>query len=210
MADHRGESAFSRWRDECSKRFGSVFDLPIGDSYGEVSDRLTPTARVLDVGAGARNLERYVTAPGQKYYALDPDGQGSVDFRSWDDVPRDLAFDVAVAHQVLEHVPMKVGFELVDQVFARLAPGGLFIASVPNPAHPNRHFSHAFHVQFWPMGDLFGLVRSAGFEVVALKRANKYRAPWNPLKRLFLAWGRELYRMDWADSLLIVGQKPGA
>lgn len=210
MADHRGEGAFSRWRAECAERFGGVFELPVGDSYLEVVDRLSPTTRVLDVGAGAQNLRRYVTGPQQKYYALDPDPEGPVDFRTWDEIPADLAIDVAVAHQVLEHVPMQVGFDMLDRVYERLVPGGLLIASVPNAAHPNRHWSHAFHVQVWPMGDLYGLLRSAGFEVVALKRANKFRPPWNPLKRLLLAWIRELYRMDWCDSLLIVGRKPGA
>lgn len=202
-------SRISAFRAECGQRFGTIRELPLCDGYREVVERLGPATRVLDVGAGvAQPLRARVLGERRTYATLDADPAGTFDYRSFADVPAGVQFDMVVAHQVLEHLPIPEGGQLVADVFARLAPGGLFIASVPNAAHPVRQWGDATHITAWPLGDFYGLLRSAGFDVVAMKRSNKQAYPWNPLKRLVIRWVCEVFRVDWCDTLLIVGKRP--
>ena len=137
---------------------------------------------------------------------MDTDPDGEFDFRSFDEVPSDLFFEVVIANQVLEHLPAGDAFMLLESMHDRLADGGALLATVPNAAHPVRQ-RDCTHITAWPMNDLYSLVRSAGLDVVRMARYNKTRLTKNPLKRWVVMTACEAFRMDWCDSLMILGRK---
>ncbi|MCA1959968.1 MAG: class I SAM-dependent methyltransferase [Desulfomonile sp.] len=196
-----------RWRGECHRRFGGVLDLPVCDVQAEIEGVLEPGIRVLDVGAGAHKpLKNTVTRSGADYFALDTDPDGEFDFRSFEEISVQVSFHVVIANQVLEHLSAGDAFMLLASIHEHLSANGVFLATVPNAAHPVRQ-RDCTHITAWPMNDLYSLVRSAGLEVSRMARYNKKPLTRNPLKKWVVMAACEAFRIDWCDSLLIVGRK---
>jgi SAM-dependent methyltransferase len=201
-------SRLTDFRAECHARFGSILDLPIVDIASELK-RLTSDARaVLDVGAGRDKPLRALLAPDAAYRTLDPDPDGDFDYATVAGIPADARFDLAVANQVLEHMPVAEAIDLVGGVAQTLRPGGRFAATVPNPAHPVRQWGDATHVTAWPVFDFYGLFRLAGLEVESYARYGKRRLPWRPIRRMVVLAAAREFRLDWCDSLVIVARRP--
>ena len=201
-------SRMTRWLSECGERFGTVLDLPLRHPNDELRKLLRPDTRVLDIGAGAhRPMQKTWNLPRERYTTLDADPEGEFDFRSFDEMPATLLFDLIVANQVLEHLTVPEAQEIVEQAIRHLAVDGHFVATVPNAAHPVRQ-RDPNHITPWPMGHLYGLFREAGFAVPVLGRYNKFPFPRNPIKRFIVNVVCETFRVDWCDSLVIVGRKP--
>ncbi len=202
-------SNLTRWRAECQSKFGDTLDLPlIQFTIPDFQMLLKPDSRVLDIGASvAKTHRKFVDQPGQKYFSLDVDPSGDFDFSSFDDIPPGEMFDVMVAHQVFEHIPIIPSLDLLRSAYQHLRPGGSIMATTPNPAHPVRQWADATHIQHWPYFDLYGLFREAGFQVERIARYNKYPKPKNPIRRLLIEWIMKDFRIDWADGLLIIGVK---
>jgi hypothetical protein len=203
-------SELTAWRSECFERFGSIHDVPIVDHSRELKRLTAEARRLLDFGASADHpLKRTLDPDRTAYWSLDPDPVGSYDFADLSDVPDDLRFDLVVADQVLEHVPLGDSITVVTGIAAVLEPGGRFVATVPNASHPVRHWGDATHVTPWPVFDLYGLFRVAGLEVESLARYGKRRLSWRPVRRLIVRAVASEFRVDWCDSLMIVGRRPG-
>jgi hypothetical protein len=199
-----------QWRSECYAKFGSVLNLPIRTPRVQLDGILGPHGRVLDVGAGAHKpFEKVITATGSSYYSMDTDPLGTFNFRSFADVPDNLRFDTVIANQVLEHLSVEAAFSIVASAFERIRNGGHFLATVPNAAHPVRQWD-CTHITAWPANDLYSLMRSAGFEVIAMSRYNKLPFTSNPIKRWIINIVSREFRMDWCDSIMAVGLKPDA
>ena len=201
-------SELTHWREECHRRFGSIRDLPLRAPYKKFQELLQSDSRVLDVGAGVhKTLSKYLTLPTQSYFSLDNDPAGGFDFRSFKDIPADQEFDLVVANQVLEHLTVDDAFAMLRLIYQYQGEDGYLLATVPNPAHPVRQWGDATHLTAWSMNDLYGLVRNAGFHVVSMFRYNKRRLTLNPIKRMVVNIVCETFRVDWCDSLMIIGQK---
>ena len=196
-----------RWRSECHQRFGSVLDLPVRTPHEELPGLLREGARVLDVGAGAHKpFEPAIRRVTASYFSLDTDPDGTFDFRSFEEIPSDLSFDLIVANQVLEHLHVNEAFDMVRSAFDRLCEGASILATVPNAAHPVRQ-RDCTHITPWPPNDLYSLLRSAGFEIVSLARYNKFPLGRGMLTRLIVRTVCREFRVDWCDSIMIVGRK---
>jgi 2-polyprenyl-3-methyl-5-hydroxy-6-metoxy-1,4-benzoquinol methylase len=162
---------------------------------------------VLDVGAGAHTpFRNAISAAGADYFSMDTDPQGSFNYRSFAEVPVDTRFDVVLANQVLEHMTVDDAFEVVAAVFRHLSQGGHMVATVPNAAHPVRQWD-CTHITPWPASDLYSLLRSAGFEITALARYNKFPLTTHPVKRWIVKTVCKEFRVDWCDSVMITGRK---
>ncbi len=196
-----------RWRSECWQRFGGVLDFPIRSPQEELAALLHPQKRVLDVGAGAHMpFKATVVRAAAVYYSLDTDPEGDFDFRSFDDISNDLAFDLVIANQVLEHMSVDEAFSVLRASYEHLSDGASLVATVPNAAHPVRQ-RDCTHITPWPANDLYSLVRSAGFEVVVMARYNKFPLTKNPLRRWIVQTVCREFRVDWCDSIMAVGRK---
>jgi len=211
MKDLTGQSWISimRWRTECFERFGAVLDLPIVRwPDPDLCGILRPGQRILDVGAGAHKpLKKLVAPVTDSYFALDTDPDGEFDYRSFEEIPSGVEFDLVVANQVFEHLSLEHAFQMARSAFGRLTRGGHIFATVPNAAHPVRQ-RDCTHITAWPVNDLYSLLRSAGFDVVFAGRYNKHPLTSNPVKRWIVRTVCQEFRLDWCDSILIVGVKP--
>ena len=200
-------SQLTRWRKECFQRFGGIRNLGLCSPSAEIRALLRLDSCVLDIGAGVHKwLKQFVSLPSQRYYSLDIDPEGDFDFRSFEEIPTDLQFDLGVANQVLEHLTIASAVAMLRSAHQHLVEGGHLLATVPNAAHPVRQWD-ATHLTAWPMSSLYSLLRFAGFQVVSMARYNKFPLTRNPFKRLVVNIVCEAFRVDWCDSLLIVGQK---
>ena len=198
-----------QWRNECYTRFGPAFNLPLRSLVDELPGLLCFQCRVLDVGAGAHKpLQAVVASSSANYFTMDTDPNGTFDFRSFEEVQPEAYFDVVIADQVLEHMPVGEAFGMVCEAFRHLSEGGWLIASVPNTAHPVRQWD-CTHVTPWPANDLYSLLRSAGFIVRKMSHFNKYPLTSNPFKRWVVNTVCREFRVDWCDSIMAVGQKNG-
>lgn len=202
-------SELVRFRAEGGKRFGAIHDIPIVDLRTVLRTMADGTTRVLDVGAGAsKPLLRILQGVEVEYRSLDTDPAGDFDFHDVGDIPADLRFELAVANQILEHVTPGTALEIVRGVAGVLAPGGRLAATVPNAQHPVRHWGDATHVTAWPYLDLYGLFRLAGLEVERVARYTKRRLTRRPIRRMIVKTVAREYRVDWCDSILVVGRRP--
>lgn len=202
-------SELTRWRSECHGRFGTIHDLRVVELGPVMQELVGDSRKVLDVGAGVdQPFHETASRGGARYFTMDTDPLGDFDFERPSDVPDDLRFDLAVANQVLEHLLISEAVGLVRGIADVLAPGGRFAATVPNASHPIRQWGDATHVTAWPVFDLYGLFRLAGFEVDILARYGKRKQSSNPFRRLIVSIVAEEFRMDWEDSILIVARLP--
>ncbi len=198
-----------QWRSECHSRFGSVLDLPVV-TIGEVLAGLVrPDQRVLDIGAGAHKpFQASATQANAQYFSMDIDPNGTFDFRSFEDIPSGFQFDLMIASQVLEHLPLDHAYDMVLAATSHMVNEGKMVVTVPNAAHPVRQ-RDCTHVTPWPMNDLYSLLRSAGWSITSMARYSKFPLTTDPLKRWIVETVCKEFRMDWCDSIVAVATAGG-
>lgn len=202
--------ALQTGRKVCSRRWGSFQDLPIVESayrrcrelYAELG------GPVLDVGAGVdKPLQHVLGIAPPEYASLDDDPDGVFDYRRAEDLPAGRAFRLIVANQFFEHLSIEQTFSILARLAAGLAPGGKLLITVPNIAHPNRFWA-VTHVTPWDFMSLCALLELSGLRCVEIARYNKVPGPQTDEERRLAALMARLYRMDWCDSILVVGETP--
>ena len=201
-------SELTKYRRECARRFGKLLDLPVISFSREQRSLIRTGVRLLEVGCGVHKpLKDLVDEAGGQYVTLDSDPAGDFDFCSFEEMPAGERFDVVVANQVLEHLTVPQAVGMVRCIADHLAEGGVFMATIPNSAHPVRFWGDAMHVTAWPWGDFYGLFRVSGLWVDRLFRYNKFALSRNPIKRYFIHVVCTTFRVDWCDSLMAMARK---
>lgn len=201
---------FHRARVAVRKRWPNLFKLPIDESpFGGLVRAGAMPASVLDVGATDRVWERPIGLqwPGVQYRSFDIDRTNKHDYHSFDDVQE--KFEAVVCFEVLEHVPPTTALEIVRQCVSCLAPGGWMVITVPNVYTPG--VQHEFtHQTAYALMDIGGLMNWSGLEVVDASRiclaGSRFRFVH---QRLLGAFHRAL-KVDFCQSIAIVGRKPKA
>ena len=99
--------------------------------------RVQPGARVLDIGARDGGLRAFLPKD-VRYQGMDIAPEFASDRVLIRDISEgipfeDASFDNVFCIEVLEHVPNP--FQAMGEVHRVLAPGGVFLVSVPNPYH---------------------------------------------------------------------------
>jgi hypothetical protein len=195
-------------REECFKIFGSVFDLPITkDITTEFKALFSKDTTVLDVGAAKyKVLQKTFNIAEDKYFTLDIDVDGDFSYHTPSDIPAEQKFDIMYANQLFEHLTIDQSVELVTSLSGHLADGGYFMAAVPNIFHPVRYWGDPTHVTFWDYKGLYMLMKYAGLKTVKIARYGK-KQPEGFIETFVSKIVARLYRVDWCDSMLIIGQK---
>lgn len=192
---------------ECFKEFKLIFDLPIiPDPYTEMLSNYND-GNILDIGAGkAKPFFSTVNGFLKKgiYYSLDTDPQGDFDFQNIDQIPKDLYFSLIIANQVFEHLSVQESIEMMYKAAQHLVVGGKIIITVPNISHPNRQISNITHVTAWGYNSFYMVFKYADLKIAKIARYSK-RHPHGLMEKLITKYVSRVYRMDWCDSILMMG-----
>ncbi len=194
---------------ECYQKFGDIFSLPIIDNPTREIRNHYAGGNILDIGAGkAKPLYKTFQKRLQKgkYYSLDTDPLGNFDFHHIDDIPGELTFMLITANQVFEHLEIDESIEMMYKVSQYLQQAGKIIATVPNISHPNRQISNITHKCPWGYDSFYMIFQYAHLEVIKIARYSK-RHPHGFMEKLITRYVSRVYRMDWCDSILMIGQK---
>jgi len=197
----------------------TILDLPVAFTtlYDAVAREVAPDARVLDIGANDRELERQLAARGftGTYRSMDVSRANAHDFHALADV--DETFDVVVMKEVIEHLPLPVFLGYLDDLDRIIAPGGSLVLTTPNVFSVVHWESWDMtHCQHYPYPDLYALLRSRGFDASVSRIAEPiFGFGW----RLPFALLRHAYRLihvycfrptDYAGTLFAVARKPSS
>jgi len=198
------------YREEAVKKIGpSILKMPIiKNLVKEINNYINENVNLLDIGAGVKKpLSTFINKPGQKYTSLDIDPEGEFDYKYFSEIPTDKYFNLIIANQVFEHVTHEIAIEILKSAYNHLESGGHFIATVPSMFHPVRYWGDFSHISIWPIFDFYGLFRHTGYEVINIKRYNKFRFTRNPIKSWIIKVICESFRVDWCDSIMIIARK---
>jgi SAM-dependent methyltransferase len=142
---------------------------------------LRPETVFLEIGAGDCQLAVAVAERVRKVYALDVSeeitkgAKGPPNFElvlsKGTDIPVPLnSVTVAYSYQVMEHIHPEDAIEQLKNIFAVLAPGGIYVCITPNrlsgPHDISKHFSRVaegFHLKEYTVHELRDVFRTAGF-----------------------------------------------
>jgi SAM-dependent methyltransferase len=197
-------SVLSKGRKEAFDKFGSLYQLPIIRSPYDYLRKQFTGGKVLDVGAGADlYVRQLLRLDADSYHSLDNDPDGQFTYRDVKEIPSSRLYDWMVLNQVLEHLTINDTAELLKNLVDHLRPGGMFLATIPNTAHPVRYRTET-HVTPWSYTGLYAICTASGYQVQQIYRYNKDRFPLDPFSWLMEKMMRRIYRIDWCDSIMLV------
>ena len=212
MQNQVAYSNFFELSNEAGRKYGTVFNLPVlKQPYEMIKDiyyREYPKGDVLDFGSGAdKTLQKVLHLPNSRYYTIDDDPDVGASFARIEDIPSDRKFDFIAANQVFEHLEFQQGILAAYQLAQRLRSKGAFFISVPNPQHATRFLANPTHKTPWNYMNLHALLQLAGLDIILCARCNKIAGPrW--YERPLAAVITRLYRIDWCDTIYILGKSP--
>ncbi|MCD6352835.1 MAG: class I SAM-dependent methyltransferase [Proteobacteria bacterium] len=160
---------------------------------------------ILDIGAGNRVIgEKIKKALGINYKSMDVDRKQFHDYHSLDEIEE--SFDAILLFEVIEHLDLEEGVELIRKIYSLLAPGGKLFLTTPNLYHPHRYWD-CHHKTPYRYDELGGLLSATGFIPRHVYRI--YNDAF--LRRLFrIYFAAPLHRylnVDFAPSILMVAQR---
>ena len=201
-------SPLFRNRDEVHRRYPRIWDLKIlRKRFPLILHNIRDGDKLLDIGASHRHLEPRIKAhyPGVIYKSLDVDRSQAHDFYSLDEV--DETFDVVFLFEVIEHLELEEGMEMLAKIRALLKEGGKLILTTPNVFNPSRFWRDATHKVAYCHDELGGILLGRGFRIISM-----YRTYNDALHRFLfrvhiMAPLHRYLGIDFAKSILIVAQR---
>ena len=201
-------SPLFRSRDEVHRRYPRIWDLKIlRKRFPLILTNIRDGDKLLDIGASHRQLEPRIKAhyPGVIYKSLDVDRNQAHDFYSLDEV--DETFDVVFLFEVIEHLELEEGMEMLGKIYALLREGGKLILTTPNVFNPSRFWRDATHKVAYCYDELGGILLGIGFRIISM-----YRTYNDAVHRFFfrvhiMAPLHRYLGIDFAKSILIVTGK---
>jgi len=194
---------------ECFKQYGNVLDLPIvEDPYYEAIKYYTE-GNVLDLGAGKNKVFHsiiYSKLLNGDYYSLDNDPCGKFDFTDIGNIPKSLKFNYVLANQFFEHLSIEDSLGMFERIEKLIEKNANLIITVPNTAHPNRYLSHIDHKTPFDYKSLYMLYKHIGLKVINIARYSK-RHPQGIIEKTLARYINRIYRIDWCESIIMIGQK---
>jgi SAM-dependent methyltransferase len=163
--------------------------------------------KILDIGASNRNLEGRLKKhyPNLTYKSMDIDREQFHDFYSMEEIQE--SFDVVFLFEVIEHLGLDEGVQLLNRIYDFLKVGGRLILTTPNVFNPSRFWRDATHKVAYCYDELGGLLLSQGFQIKAIYRT--YNDAFHRyLFRIYIMAPLHRYLgIDFAKSILVIAVK---
>ena len=174
-------------------------------------DAVRESPSLLDVGAGDLRMMRKLVRGGYRgeYHTQDVGQEGEYTYRDLADIKR--GYGAILCLDVIEHLPLRDGLNLVHQLISLLSPGGVLILQtgnalyVPEPRTWDMTHLHSYNVQ-----DLWAFLTCAGLE------SSGYRVRFSPprqgpiraLRQAIKAYIKlRILECDYANSIAVIARK---
>jgi 2-polyprenyl-3-methyl-5-hydroxy-6-metoxy-1,4-benzoquinol methylase len=198
-------------RDQIHKRYPQIWDLKLVKRPSWLLKKLLrPSMRILDVGASDKRMQKRVTNvyPDIRYKSMDIDRTVLHDYYSLDDI--DEQFDLIILFEVIEHLELEQGVEMLSRLHELLVDGGTLIISTPNIFHPNRFWTTATHKTAYSYEELGGVMLSQGFEVLGIYRCFNASLVKYLLRLTIFYPLHRILNVDFAKSIVVLAQRKGS
>ena len=125
---------------------------------------------LLEVGASNRDLEGRIRkfCPQSLYKSMDIDPSYSHEYSSFEEIQE--TFDMVLLFEVIEHLGLDEGREMVRSIYQILKPGGRVILTTPNVYTPGRYWKDVTHQTAYHYEELGGLLLQQDFEILEMCR----------------------------------------
>ena len=196
------------YRDEIHGRYPEIWDLKIlRKRFPLMLENIRDGEKILDIGASNRNLEERLKRhyPNLIYKSMDVDRGQVHDFYSLEEIQE--TFDVVFLFEVIEHLELEEGLNVLEKVYGLLHGGGRLILTTPNVFNPSRFWRDATHKVAYCYDELGGLLLAQGFQIKAMYRTYS-DAFHRYLFRLYVMAPLHRYLgVDFAKSILVIAEK---
>jgi len=129
-------------------------------------DAVKNAASILDVGAGDLRIQRKFRAAGFSglYETVDPGREHQHTYTSLDQVSR--KFEAILCLDVIEHMPLPEGLDLLHRMTALLTPGGVLVLQTPNARCIRNPLGWDMtHLHCYNARDLWSYLTNLGYSV---------------------------------------------
>ncbi len=201
-------SSLFSYRDKIHKRYPEVWDIPLIKKRshllrGVLRDGMT----LLDIGAGMKGMKTEIEDLGIKvaYKSMDVDRGNQHDY--YDVASIKERFDAIIMFEVIEHVSLQEGLDLMKKLYSIMNERGIIILSTPNIFNPSRFMRDATHQTFFAYDELCGLLNISGYQIKNVYRSYNDAFHRYFLKVYLLGWLFRFLGIDYAYSIFVVGEK---
>lgn len=202
-------SSLFSYRDKIHEKYREVWDIPLIKKRSHLLRGLLRNGmNLLDMGAGMKGMKTEIENLGimLTYKSMDVDRSNPHDYYDVESITEQ--FDAIIMFEVIEHLSLQEGIELMNKLYNRLNNGGIIIVSTPNIFNPARYMRDATHQTFYAYDELCGLFSIAGFDVKEVYRSYNDAIHRYLLKVYILGWLFRVLGIDYAYSIFVVGEKP--
>jgi len=208
MAERVSWSKLFEYRGKIHERYPDIWDLKIlRKRFPLMLKTIRDGEKVLDIGASDRSLEKRLKHhfPKLIYKSVDVDREKFHDFYNLEEIRE--SFSVVFLFEVIEHLELEEGFQLLKSIYDLLEEGGRLIMTTPNIFNPSRFWRDATHKVAYCYDELAGILLANHFQVNAMYR--KYNdAILRYAFRVYIMGPLHRYLgIDFAKSILVVAEK---
>jgi SAM-dependent methyltransferase len=208
MSEGISWSKLFEYRDQIHRHYPEIWDLKIlRKRFPLMVKMIQDGEKVLDIGASHRNLQERLKRyfPKLIYKSMDIDRGQFHDFYSLEEIHE--SFDVIFLFEVIEHLSLEAGVQLLKRAYDLLNQEGRLILTTPNVFNPSRFWRDATHQVAYCYDELGGLLLAQGFQIKAMYRT--YNDVFHRyLFRLYVMAPLHRYLgIDFGKSILVVAEK---
>ena len=201
-------SKLFEYRDQIHQRYPEIWDLKIlRKRFPLMLKNIQDGEKVLDIGASHRNLQQRLQRhyPNLIYKSMDVDQEQFHDFYSLEEIQE--PFDMVLLFEVIEHLELEEGIQLLKRIHELLNRGGRLILTTPNVFNPSRFWRDATHKVAYCYDELGGILLAQGFHIKAMYRTYSDAFHRYLLRVYVMAPLHRYLGIDFAKSILVMAEK---